>query len=323
MKEIKTQIETQIQNNQQSLRPLTFEDYIGQSRIVENVKTSISAAKLKKKPLGHILFYGPPGLGKTTMAGIIANEMGVNLRTVSAPNIEKQGEMAAILSSLQEGDILFIDEIHRLPKFVEEILYSAMEDYRIDVLIGEGQQTKTVMLPLPVFTLIGATTKAGMVSAPLRDRFEAIYNLEYYSVDDLAKIALRTSKTEQTKLDMEAAEVIAEAGRGTPRIVNNLTRRVCDYLLANNKNGKKKEIMAALSAIGIDSKGLSLSDRRYLDCLKNASGKPVGLKTISSYLGETTDTIAEDIEPYLIRKGFVQILPRGRFLTEKYLEAAI
>lgn len=313
MKTIKTDMRPPA-SKQQLIRPMTFDDYIGQETIKKNLTTSIKASKIRKEALGHILLYGPPGLGKTTLAAIVAKEMEGSLKTVTGPNIERPGEMAAILSNLQEGDFLFIDEIHRLPKPVEEILYSAMEDYKIDILIGEGSQMKTIKIELSQFTLIGATTKVGMVSGPLRDRFQMAFPMEYYTSEELISIIRRTGSLYGMELTREEAALLAAVSRETPRIANNTTKRVADYLLANHQRPCITGIEKALMEMSLDEKGFNPLDRKYITCLKKADGRPVGLKTLSAYLGENTDTITENIEPYLLRKGYIGITARGRIL---------
>lgn len=303
-----------------SIRPNYLNEYIGQENIKKNLQTAIRAAKIKNTSLGHMLFFGPPGLGKTTISAIIANEMGSRLKTVSGPAIERQGELAAILSSLGENDILFIDEIHRLPKAVEEILYSAMEDYKIDIIVGADQQTKTVTLDLAHFTLIGATTRAGLISNPLRDRFHMVFNMEYYNEKELTQIIKRTALLYGYELDDAAASIIANVSRETPRIANNLTKRITDYLIANEKLPKEKYIRQALKEIGYDEKGFTSTESKYIQCLELNKEKPTGLKTLSAYMGESIDTIAESIEPFLIRKGYILVTPKGRMLTSALLE---
>lgn len=303
-----------------SIRPNYLNEYIGQENIKKNLQTAIRAAKIKNTSLGHMLFFGPPGLGKTTISAIIANEMGSRLKTVSGPAIERQGELAAILSSLEENDILFIDEIHRLPKVVEEILYSAMEDYKIDIIVGADQQTKTVTLDLAHFTLIGATTRAGLISNPLRDRFHMVFNMEYYNERELTQIIERTALLYGYELDDTAAGVIASVSRETPRIANNLTKRITDYLIANEELPEEKYIRQALKEIGYDEKGFTATESKYIQCLELNKEKPTGLKTLSAYMGESIDTITESIEPFLIRKGYILVTPKGRMLTSALLE---
>lgn len=316
MRTINTEIKEEPKRKENSLRPQFLCDYIGQAKIKESLSIAISAAKIRKKPIGHILLYGPPGLGKTTLANIVANEMECRLKTVCGPSIEKQGDLAAVLSSLQPNDILFIDEIHRLPKYVEEILYSAMEDYKIDIMIGSGEQSKSITLDIAPFTLIGATTKAGMVSAPLRDRFHLTYNLEYYNEDELTQIIERIAVQNGYVFEREESAIIAKICRQTPRIAINLTNQIINYLLVKNKPADKTAIQEAINIIGYDEKGLNDADRKYIELLQKAGDRPVGLKTISSYLGETVDTITEKIEPFLLRQGYISITSRGRIISK-------
>lgn len=302
-----------------SLRPQLLAQYIGQDKVKSEMKIYIKAAKQRDEALDHVLLYGPPGLGKTTLAFVIANEMGVNLKSTSGPAIEKAGDLVALLSELNPGDVLFIDEIHRLAKPVEEVLYSAMEDFYIDIVVGEGQTTHAVHVPLPPFTLIGATTRAGQLSAPLRDRFGIIEHMQYYSVDDLEKIIQRSSLVFNTKIDPEAAVELARRSRGTPRVANRLLKRVRDF--AEVKGEEAISLVTtkhSLHLLEVDDEGLDQTDRKLLRMMiENYSGGPVGIKTIAANVGEDTDTIEEVYEPYLLQKGFITRTPRGRSVTPK------
>lgn len=319
MRKIKTEIQEPLKEEVgYPLRPQSFIEYIGQEPIKQNLAVSIRAAKVRNTALDHFLLSGPPGLGKTSLAGVIAREMGVKIKNISAPVIEKTGDMAAILASLEEKDILFIDEIHRLPKQVEEMLYSAMEDRRIDIIIGMGEQAKAVSMQLPPFTLIGATTREGLLSKPLLDRFTNHFRLSYYTLEELADIAAMTAEKLGTPFSKEAAQKIGKAGRGTPRIVNNLTKRVSDYLLALGGELTMGLLRDAFALIGIDAEGLTEIDRRYLFLLSDVfPDKPVGLNTLSASLGESEDTIRDAIEPFLLRRGLILRTPGGRILNNK------
>lgn len=303
--------------SEEKLRPATLDDYVGQDKVKENMKIFISAAKSRGEALDHVLLYGPPGLGKTTLANIIANEMGVNIRVTSGPAIEKQGDIAAILSNLEERDVLFIDEIHRLNRTAEEILYPAMEDFQFDIVMGTGPGARSMRLQLPKFTLIGATTRAGMLAAPLRDRFGMINRLEPYTPDDLCSIVRRTARIFDTEITDDAAMEVAMRSRGTPRIANRLLRRVRDFAQVMNR-GKidLKVAKMALDAMEVDSLGLDNTDRNILGAIIDKfDGGPVGLETLSACTGEEPDTIEEIYEPYLMQLGFVKKTPRGRVAT--------
>jgi holliday junction DNA helicase RuvB len=300
-----------------SLRPRYLSEYIGQKQVKENLKIFIEAAKMRNESLDHVLLSGPPGLGKTTLSMIIANELGVNLRTTSGPAIERPGDLAAILTNLQQGDVLFIDEIHRLHRSVEEILYPAMEDFALDIIIGKGPSARSVRLELPPFTLIGATTRAGLLSSPLRDRFGVVSRLEYYLKDELAYIVTRAADILQVKISEEAAEELALRSRGTPRIANRLLKRVRDFAQVKG-NGSITEELAkeALSQIQVDRLGLDHIDQKLLlGIMDKFRGGPVGLDTIAATIGEEPNTIEDVYEPYLLQIGFLQRTPRGRIVT--------
>ena len=301
-----------------SLRPSNFEEYIGQSRLKTNLKLAIDAAKKRGDVLDHILLYGPPGLGKTTMAGVIAHEMGANFRATSAPSIEKAGDLASILTNLNDGDILFIDEIHRLRRAVEEILYSAMEDYKLDIVIGKGTAGRSVRLDLPRFTLIGATTQTGNLAAPLRDRFGHSYRLEYYAPGDIKSIIERSAKLLETQIKPEAASLLAERSRLTPRIANRLLKRVRDYADVNGDGIiDVPTTESALKLLEIDELGLDPADRNMLSLIIEKYGnKPVGLNTIAALTGDEASTIEDYYEPYLMQLGMIQRTPKGRVVTE-------
>ena len=299
------------------LRPRTFSEYIGQDKVKENLKIFIEAAKSRKEPLDHVLLYGPPGLGKTTLAGIVANEMGVNLRITSGPAIEKPGDLAALLTNLSPGDVLFIDEVHRLPRTVEEILYPAMEDYALDIITGKGQMAASYHLPLPHFTLIGATTRAGQLSAPLRDRFGVVLRLEMYSPEELGKIVLRSAGLLHTEIEADGALEIASRSRGTPRIANRLLKRVRDFAQVMSEGVVTYHTaQIALDRLEVDELGLDSSDRRMLAAIiQNYAGGPVGLDTLAAAIGEEAITIEDVNEPYLMQIGFLTRTPRGRCAT--------
>ena len=303
----------------QNIRPSKINEYIGQTEVKENMKIFIEAAKMRGESLDHVLLYGPPGLGKTTMAYIIANELGVNIKTASGPSIEKSGDLAAILSSLEPGDVLFIDEIHRMPRFIEEILYPAMEDFTLDIVIGSEGQTRNIKIDLPPFTLVGATTRAGDITNPLRDRFGIVNKLQYYTEDELTLIVKRTSKVLNFEIDDDAAIEIARRSRGTPRIANKLFRRVRDFALVENKNHIDIDITnKALDRLKIDKIGLDETDKELiLTIIDKFNGGPVGIETLATSLGEETSTIEDMNEPYLIQIGLLKRTNRGRIATEK------
>lgn len=305
-----------------SLRPKTFGEYVGQERLKKNLSLAIDAAKKRGEVLDHILLYGPPGLGKTTMAGVIAAEMGAGFRITSGPAIEKAGDLASILTNLQDGDILFIDEIHRMPRAVEEILYSAMEDFKLDIIIGKGPAARSVRLDLPKFTVIGATTRTGSLAAPLRDRFGHIYRLEFYTPDEISKIIERSSRILESEITPEASKLLSTRARLTPRIANRLLKRVRDFADVNGDgiiddlNTRK-----ALAMLEIDELGLDAADRNLLlAIIENYQTRPVGLSTISALTGDETSTIEDFYEPYLMQLGFIQRTPRGRIITKKAFE---
>ena len=302
-----------------SLRPKTFSEYVGQERLKKNLSLAIDAAKKRDEPIDHILLYGPPGLGKTTMANVIAHEMGANIRITSGPAIEKAGDLASILTNLQDGDVLFIDEIHRLPRAVEEILYSAMEDFKLDIIIGKGPAARSVRLDLPRFTVIGATTRTGSLAAPLRDRFGHIYRLEFYTPEEISQIITRSAQILESQITPEASQMLSTRARLTPRIANRILKRVRDFADVNSDgiiddlNTKK-----ALVMLEIDELGLDAADRNLLNSIiENYGTKPIGLNTIAALTGDETTTIEDFYEPFLLQIGFIQRTPRGRIVTKK------
>ena len=301
-----------------SIRPKTLDDFIGHESLKQNLSVFVSAARSRSEAMDHVLLYGPPGLGKTTLAHIIANELGTNFRATSAPMLTKQGDLAAILTALEPMDVLFIDEIHRLPTAIEEVLYSAMEDFKLDIMLGEGPTAKSVRIDLPPFTLVGATTRTGLLSNPLRDRFGIDLRLSFYSVSDLAKIIMRSAKILGTNIDTAGAEMLAASSRGTPRIANRLLKRARDFAAAANKDFVDADtIKTTLYQLHIDEKGLDEIDREYISAIiRNYAGGPVGIDNLSAALSEPSDTIEDVIEPYLMQLGFIQRTPRGRVVTE-------
>ncbi len=310
-----TEEDVKIESN---LRPQLLGDYIGQAKAKENLKVYIEAAKARKEPLDHVLFYGPPGLGKTTLAGIIANEMGVNMKITSGPAIEKPGEIAAVLNNLKEGDVLFVDEIHRLNRQVEEVLYPAMEDFAIDVMIGKGASARSIRLDLPKFTLVGATTRAGLLTAPLRDRFGVVHRLEFYTPKELQTIILRSAGVLGVTIEEEGALELARRSRGTPRLANRLLKRVRDFAQVKYDGVITKDVAVfALDLLEVDKMGLDNSDRLILTTMIHKfQGGPVGLDTLAAAIGEDSGTLEDVYEPYLIMNGFLKRTPRGRQVTE-------
>ena len=308
-----------IDDDDVSLRPLRLVDYVGQEDVKTKLEVYIKAALLRNESLDHCLLYGPPGLGKTTLAQIIANELGTNIRYVSGPSIERSGDLAAVLTQLEPGDVLFIDEIHRIPRNVEEVLYSAMEDYVLDIMIGKDGNTRSIRVDLPPFTLVGATTRFGDLSAPLRDRFGVIERLEYYTIEELNKIVLRTANVYQVEIERDAALELARRSRGTPRIANRLFRRVRDFAMVLGDGVITKDIAASsLDRLHIDSNGLDYTDYRYLRAIvMNFKGGPVGVEAVAATISEEASTIEDVYEPFLLQEGYINRTPRGRVVTEK------
>ena len=315
---ITTELMEEDKKIESSLRPQLLRDYIGQEKAKKNLKIYIEAAKKRGESLDHVLFFGPPGLGKTTLAGIIANEMGTNLKVTAGPAIEKPGDMAAILNNLQEGDVLFVDEIHRLNRQVEELLYPAMEDFVIDIVIGKGATAKSIRLELPKFTLVGATTRAGMLTAPLRDRFGVVNRLEFYTVEELTEIIIRSAKVLQVEIDLEGAKELAKRSRGTPRLANRLLKRVRDFAQIQFDNQITKEVAdVALNYMEVDKLGLDHSDRAILKTMiERFHGGPVGIEAVATTIGEDPGTVEEVNEPFLVQNGLIIRTPRGRIVSE-------
>ncbi len=315
---ISTQLEEEDRGLEMGLRPQRLEEYIGQEKTKRTLRVYIEAARQRGEPLDHVLFYGPPGLGKTTLAGIIANEMGVRMKVTSGPAIGKPGEMAAILSGLNEGDLLFVDEIHRLNRQVEEVLYPAMEDYAIDIMIGKGAAARSIRLDLPRFTLVGATTRAGLLSAPLRDRFGVVQHLDFYTPDELREIILHSAAKLEVEIDMAGASELARRSRGTPRLANRLLKRVRDFAQVKYDGRITEEVAAfALDLLEVDKFGLDQNDRNILMAMiEKFHGGPVGLESLAAALGEDPGTIEEMYEPYLVKNGFINRTPKGRVVTD-------
>ena len=306
-------------DNDMSIRPSTLSEYVGQKEVKDNVDIFIKAAKMRNEPLDHVLLYGPPGLGKTTLAYIIANELGSNIKTASGPAIEKSGDLAAILSTLEPGDVLFIDEIHRMPRFIEEILYPAMEDFTLDIVVGNDSSTRSIKIDLPPFTLVGATTRAGDLTSPLRDRFGITCKLKYYTEDELKQIVERTSRVLEMPIEEDASLELARRSRGTPRIANRLFKRVRDFALVEGLSAIDKEITdKALGRLKVDEAGLDETDHQFLRAIiEKFNGGPVGIETIASSIGEEISTIEDVYEPFLLQEGYIKRTLRGRVVTKK------
>lgn len=319
---ISTQVQEEDMQTEFSLRPMSLEEYVGQEKIKSTLRVYIEAACQRQEPLDHVLFYGPPGLGKTTLSGIIANEMGVHMKITSGPAIAKPGEMASILSNLQENDILFVDEIHRLNRQVEEVLYPAMEDYAIDIMIGKGASARSIRLDLPKFTLVGATTRAGLLSAPLRDRFGVIQHLEFYTPEELQTIIVQSAKKLEVEIEPEGAAELAKRSRGTPRLANRLLKRVRDFAQVKYDGVITKEVASfALDLLEVDRCGLDKNDRLILmTIIQKFGGGPVGLETLAAAVGEDSGTIEDVYEPYLVKNGFLNRTPKGRVATAFAIE---
>lgn len=309
-------------NFEKTIRPQVFNEYIGQTDVKENIKVFVTAAKMRNTSLDHVLLYGPPGLGKTTLSHIIANELGVNIKTASGPTIEKSGDLAAILSTLEPYDVLFIDEIHRIPRYIEEILYSAMEDFKLDIVIGTEGQSRNINIDLPPFTLVGATTRAGDLSSPLRDRFGITCKLNYYTTEELKTIVKRSARVLNLNIDDKAAEIIAKRSRRTPRIANRLLKRVSDFALVKGLDVINESITnESLKRLNVDESGLDKTDIEYLESLINKfNGGPVGIESIAASIGEEQTTIEDVIEPFLLQEGFIKRTIRGRQVTDKTYE---
>ena len=316
---IVTNHELEADTFEKTIRPDSFDEYVGQTDVKENIKVFVSAARMRGTSLDHVLLYGPPGLGKTTLAHIIANELGSNIKTASGPTIEKSGDLAAILSTLEPNDVLFIDEIHRIPRYIEEILYSAMEDFKLDIIIGGEGQSRNIKIDLPPFTLVGATTRAGDLTAPLRDRFGIISKLEFYTNEELSQIVKRSARVLNLEIEDDAAYEIAKRSRKTPRIANRLLKRVSDFALVNGDGVISLDIVkTSLKRLKIDESGLDSTDIEYIMSIINKfNGGPVGIESIASSIGEEATTIEDVIEPFLLQEGYVKRTSRGRIITEK------